>query len=288
MLEENPGIIHASLTAYGEQGPEAEIEGFDAVAWWSRTGLMDMVRAPGTMPGASVPGMGDHPTAVALYASIVTALLRRERTGQGSKVHTSLLANGLWSNSCWAQGAFVGVELPARDVVPPPTPFPNRVLYECSDGRLLQLSMIRTDEELDRFLVAAGLDDLLSDERFADPASRLENGLDLIGRIREVLATRPAPDWRAHFLEAGLSTSVVVHTQDVTSDPQLVPNGIVAAPTDPRVPAPLVINHPVNVEGLGRVGTRYAPEVGENTAEILAELGFDEASISDYAARGIT
>ncbi len=73
----NQSMIYASLTAYGEQGPERDREGFDLVAYWSRTGLMDLVRSDGAAPAHSLPGMGDHPTAVAMYANIVTALLRR-------------------------------------------------------------------------------------------------------------------------------------------------------------------------------------------------------------------
>ena len=102
----NPRVIYASLTAYGEKGPERDREGFDLVAYWARSGLMDAVRSPGSLPAQSLPGMGDHPTAVALYAAIVTALLRRERTGKGSMVHTSLIANGVWSASCIASAVF--------------------------------------------------------------------------------------------------------------------------------------------------------------------------------------
>ena len=100
-------MIYASLTAYGEEGPERDREGFDLVAYWSRSGLMNQMRHKGIEPFQAMAGMGDHPTGVALYASIVTALLKRERTGKGAKVHTSLLANGLWSASCFAQAAWV-------------------------------------------------------------------------------------------------------------------------------------------------------------------------------------
>ena len=72
---------------------------------------MDMVRATGdTEPALSMPGMGDHPTAMAMYAAILTALYRRQATGVGGEVSTSLLANGLWSNSCQVQGALCGVD----------------------------------------------------------------------------------------------------------------------------------------------------------------------------------
>ncbi|HCY05584.1 MAG TPA: carnitine dehydratase, partial [Gammaproteobacteria bacterium] len=70
----NKSMIYASLTAYGEDGPERERKGFDQVAYWARSGLMDLMRAPGSPPTQGLPGMGDHPTGIALYASIVTAL----------------------------------------------------------------------------------------------------------------------------------------------------------------------------------------------------------------------
>src|SRR5882757_8521248 len=77
----NPRLVYGSMTAYGEVGEEAHRTGFDATAYWARTGLMDMVRASAeTEPSRSMPGMGDHPTATALYAAIVTALYRREKT----------------------------------------------------------------------------------------------------------------------------------------------------------------------------------------------------------------
>src|SRR6476620_2919592 len=83
----NPRLIYASFTAYGEHGEEAAKTGFDSTAYWARTGLMDAVRADvDTHPARSAPGMGDHPSATGLYAAIVTALYRREKTGKGGVV----------------------------------------------------------------------------------------------------------------------------------------------------------------------------------------------------------
>src|ERR1700680_1741596 len=90
----NARLIYASFTGYGETGAEADKPGFDSNAYWARSGLMDMVRSEASAtPARSVPGMGDHPSAMALYAAIVTALYRRERTGRGAEVGSSLLAN---------------------------------------------------------------------------------------------------------------------------------------------------------------------------------------------------
>ena len=85
----NSRLIYASVTAYGERGEEAPRTGFDATALWARTGLMDLVRAaPDAPPPRSLPGMGDHPTGVSLFAAIMTALYERERTGRGTMVST--------------------------------------------------------------------------------------------------------------------------------------------------------------------------------------------------------
>ena len=284
----NDRMIYASLSAYGEDGPDARLEGFDGVAWWARTGLMDQVRAAGQIPGISVPGMGDHPTAVTMYAAIVTALIRRERTGKGGRVHTSLLANGLWSNACLASGAFVNADFPPFQETYTPHVIPSRDLYETSDGRLLQLYMVRTQDELDALLASIGRHDILADPRFDGMENRIANGVALISEIKKTIKTRTAAEWMAHFHKDGVPVTPVAKTPDVASDPQVHINGMVKQPTGPGVPSPVIIDHPINIDGMPTVGPRHAPEVGENTAEILAEMGFSAADIASMKSRGIT
>jgi formyl-CoA transferase len=283
----NPRMIYASLTAYGEDGPDAGREGFDGVAWWARTGLMDQVRAWGQAPGMSVPGMGDHPTAVTMYAMIVTALLRRERTGKGTRVHTSLLANGAWANGCYVQAALAGGTFERREGTPPDPISPNRVLFETSDGRLLQLYMIRTHEELDGLLIAAGRPDLLVDERFAAPAERAANMRAFIAELHAMFATRTASEWLSVFGQTGVNVTPVAQMEDIPTDGQLLASGALVIPSDPSVEMPLILNHPLHIDGLQFVGPRRAPSLGEHTAEILAELGMSTDSIADFQSRGI-
>src|SRR5204863_210308 len=83
----NTRLVYASISAYGETGEEAGKPGFDSIALWARTGLMDLVRAsPDVPPARSLPGMGDHPTGTALFAAIMAGLYHRERTGRGALV----------------------------------------------------------------------------------------------------------------------------------------------------------------------------------------------------------
>src|SRR6201987_1862577 len=101
----NPRLIYADLTGFGEKGPDADLPGFDITAYWARSGLLSMTRDAGAPPTWPVAGSGDNATAVGLYSAIVTALYRRERTGQGGQVTTSLLAEGVWSASVSIQAA---------------------------------------------------------------------------------------------------------------------------------------------------------------------------------------
>ena len=113
--EKYPRLIYASLTAYGEAGEEAGKTGFDATAYWARSGLMDEVRPDHrAIPARSVAGMGDRPTAMALYGAIVTALYRREKTGRGGEVRASLMASGMWANAYLIQAKLCGVDFPPR------------------------------------------------------------------------------------------------------------------------------------------------------------------------------
>ena len=281
----NPKLIYASLTAYGEDGPDKDREGFDLVAYWSRPGLMDSVRAPGAEPAQALPGMGDHPTAVALYAAIVTALLKRERTGEGSKVHTSLIANGLWSASCIAQAKFCDGDF--SNWRRPDNVTLLRALYETADHRWLQLTMVRSPEELQRFLEVLALDHLLHDERFATPEARLQHGPALVTLVKARVAEQPASHWIDACGEAGVPIAMIGTLDDLKTDPQLGINRIVVQPEDPNAARFPLIMHPVNVDGAGRADIRPSPEIGQHSADILVELGYQPAQIEALRSDGV-
>src|SRR6266498_275480 len=101
----NPRLIYADLTGFGEKGPDASLPGFDITAYWARSGLLSLTRDAGAPPTWPVSGSGDHATAVGLFSAIVMGLYRRERTGKGSYVTTSLLAVGVWACGVSIQAA---------------------------------------------------------------------------------------------------------------------------------------------------------------------------------------
>ena len=278
----NPRLVYASLTAYGEEGPERDREGFDLVAYWSRSGLMDLVRAPGAHPAPALPGMGDHPTAVSMYAGILTALLRRQKTGEGSYVHTSLLANGIWSASCIAQASFADAEFKRyRGML---GHLFTRVMYETKDHRWLQFTMVRAEEELDVMFTLLGMPEVLLDPRFTDPVERLHNGDQLVELIRPAVASRSSEEWMADFHAAGVPVALVGEVERLPDDVQVQSNEMLRDGADTGLNK--VVKHPVNVKDLPEKPVSRAPDMGEHTRQVLTELGYSDAQIAELQAQG--
>lgn len=283
LAELNPRMIYASLTAYGEHGPERDRKGFDQLAYWARSGLMDLMREPGTRPTQGLPGMGDHPTGVALYASIVTALLQRERTGRGGLAHTSLLANGLWSAAGIAQGVMAGGDVPAyRENADVPSAMMRP--YQARDGRWLQFNMIRNEDLLGRLLTALEVPELLTDPRFA-PERLFENRGALGDALQNVVAKRTSDEWLELFQERDLPVNRVAVIEECASDEQILANEM-AVPPPNEFDEPLLIRHPVNASNVSRAPMRRAPEPSEHADDILAELGYTSEEIAELRANG--
>ena len=281
LLALNPRLIYASLTAYGEQGDEAARTGFDSTVYWARTGLMDMVRATAdTEPARSVPGMGDHPSATALYAAIVTALYRREKTGKGGIAQTSLLQNGVWANACFIQTRLFGERVPHRAPrAQAPNPLANH--YRCRDGRWFIMALFNEQRQLLGFLAAIGCTHLAEDPRFATGAARKENARALVAILDEVFAQRDLAEWGAILDAAGVTFGVVGSVDETSSDAQLQRIGAVVPFADD---GGFTVSSPFHLDGEGKVPPRRAPSVGQHTDEVLREAGYSKTDIERLRA----
>ncbi|MBO0740642.1 MAG: CoA transferase [Hyphomicrobiaceae bacterium] len=284
LLALNPRLIYGSLTAYGERGDEAARTGFDSTVYWARTGLMDMVRATAeTEPARSVPGMGDHPSATALYAAIVTALYRRLKTGKGGIAQSSLLQNGAWANACFIQNRLFGEHVAHRAPrAQAPNPLANH--YRCRDGRWFIMALFNEQRQLGAFLAAIGCTHLAEDPRFATNAARKENAGALVAILDEIFAQRNLAEWGIILEAAGVTFGAVGSVDETSSDAQLQRSGALVSFADGKH---LTVSSPFHIEGEAKVAPRRAPSVGQHTDEALQEAGYSQTEILRLRALGV-
>src|SRR5262245_40320174 len=283
VVQWNPRLIYADLTGFGEKGLDASLPGFDIASYWARSGLLSMTRDAGAPPTLPVGGSGDNATAVGIYAAIVTALYRRERTGKGSYVTTSLLAEGIWSASVAIQAALSGAKFYApHDRKNPANAAFN--VYRAADGTWFVL--IVTADKLAAVAKAIGRPDLLTDARFSDPKKLVENMLQLTAILAEGFAPQPLSHGYEVVGGAHVTFGAVRGPQEVIEDPQLRVNDIVVPLEGAGGKLTSTISSPIQVHGVAKVSARRAPNLGEHTDEILKELGFDAKAIEGLRASG--
>ncbi|MDH3642366.1 MAG: CoA transferase [Gammaproteobacteria bacterium] len=283
---DNPRLIYAHLTGYGSAGPDAMKRAFDSTAWWARTGMMDLVRDPGQAPIMGVPGFGDHSSAMSLFGAIMLGLYRRERTGQGSYVSTSLVANGVWANGMQLQGVIAGFDLgEKRQQQGWSNPFTS--VYGSSDERFVLLTVINPGREWPQLCKALGREEWLEDERFADMRTLFRNRLELIEMIRAITASLSLDELTDRLDAHDITYGVVSQMSEVVTDPHLRANDIIVATESDDESYPVTIASPITVAEEPKRSAGPAPEIGEHSSEILAELGMREEDIAALIATGV-
>ena len=283
VVQWNPQLIYADLTGFGERGPDADLPGFDITSYWARSGLLSMTRDAGAPPTWPVGGSGDNATAVGLYSAIVTALYRRERTGKGSYVTTSLLAEGVWSASVAIQAALVGAKFSGlHDRTHPANAALN--VYRAADGTWFVL--IVAPDKLAAVAKAIGRPDILTDPRFSDPAKLTANMPQLAAILDEVFGAQPMAHWYEVFSGLHVTFGAVRGPQEVIDDPQLRLNDMVVPLEGAGGKLTSTVSSPFQVHGVAKAPARRAPDLGEHNEAILQELGFDAKDIDGLRASG--
>src|SRR5881396_2427857 len=281
----NPRLIYADLTGFGENGPDANLPGFDITAYWARSGLLSLTRDAGAPPTWPVSGSGDNATAVGLYSAIVTALYRRERTGKGSYVTTSLLAEGVWAASVSIQAALCNAKFfGLHDRTHPANAALN--VYRASDGTWFVLIIM--PDKLAAVAKAIGRTDLLTDPRFSDPAKLMANMPQLTVILDQVFGAKPMAYWYEVLSGVHVTFGAVRGPQEVINDPQLRMNDIVVPLEGAGGKLTSTISSPIQVHGVSKVPAKRAPDLGEHNEEVLQQLGFSKSEIDGLRASGAT
>ena len=282
----NPRLVFGHITGYGDEGPEADRRAFDVTGWWARSGMMEFVRDPDQTPLMPAPGMGDHSTATALFGAIMSGLYKRERTGEGCHVSTSLAANGVWANGMALQGVAAGNDL-AEHRQQAGWVNPLSAAYGCADGSYLVLTMINTAREYPQLCAALGHPEWLQDERFSDIRQAMRNRGDLQQMVSDAFAQIDYAEAARRLDDEGITYSKVQTMSEVLVDPQLRAAGIVIETGDTQGDYELTISSPINMVGEVKKAPQRAPDIGANSLSVLRELDFAEDYIQSLIGAGI-
>lgn len=281
-----PNIIHASLTGYGADGPEADRLAYDMTAFFARGGIQSLVREPGGGPAAFRPGQGDHTSSLSILASVLAALRLRDQTGEGQTVEVALMHVAAWTIGSDITTTLVtghNPELFAR----PTWPSPLTCRFQCADSRWVAFTMPDRVRFWPGFCRALGRPDWIDDERYNNPEGQAEHAVDLIAACDEIFATADLAEWTERLDTEHLTWAPVQSPEDIAADPQAEALGILHLVEDHPDGAYFTVNAPFKIRD-ANVGIRgRAPQLGEHSREILLGSGLDETEIDTLIAEGV-
>jgi crotonobetainyl-CoA:carnitine CoA-transferase CaiB-like acyl-CoA transferase len=269
-----PNIVYGRNTGRGTKGPHAELGGFDATSFWSRSGLAMAASAPDQpVPTTMVaPAFGDSLTGFALASGVVTALLKRERTGEGTVVDSALLATGMWAMQTAVTGScLIGAEEFRRPQRGANAPLVNS--YRTKDGRFIHLCLDQ-QHYWPSFCDGVGRPEWKTDPLIATHEAREANAKYCVDLIDELFAERTFAEWKEVLSGQRGPFDPVQKTGELAQDPQVIANGYLAEIEDDAGRTLRLVAPPVQFDG-APYRTSRGPDHGGHTDEVLAELGYN-------------
>ena len=282
----NPRLVHATLTGYGLEGPDAARPGYDVTAFFGRGGVTRTVTPPDGSPPRAPTAQGDHTTGLAMVASILAALRLAEQTGEMQVVDVSLLATALWSMATDIAPSLVDRRpLRTRGRREELNALVNR--YPCAEGGWIIVNMPE-GHWWPRFCETIGEPEWGSDADFDTPKKRYDRMAEIVDRIDGIMSTRTAKEWGQIFDDAGLIWGPVQTIPDVVDDPQARAMGMFVEQEFPDGRGTFdTVAVPIRIAGadIGPRGT--APALGADTDHVLSELGLSPEEIAALRSDGI-
>jgi crotonobetainyl-CoA:carnitine CoA-transferase CaiB-like acyl-CoA transferase len=286
LAAQNPRLVYARVSGYGERGPDRDRQAYDLGAFWSRAGIAAALTPPGDAPPYMRGGFGDHSTGVATVAGIMGALYARERSGKGQLVATSLMRTGIY-----VLGFDLNTVLRLGSTHPQPRretyPNPLTACFRTKDDRWFWLLGLEADRHWPDLVRAVERPEWLDDPRFAHIGVRLRHGVELMRALDAIFATRTRDEWAARFDAAGMWWAPVQSPDEVVADPQAQAAGAFVDVPMPDGGTARMVATPVEFGDTPARPRGPVPEAGQHTEEVLLELGYDWEAIAGLKERKV-
>ncbi len=285
---DSPEIIYVRGTAFGPRGPDAGRGGYDAGAYWSRTGMQHILTPPeSAFPQVARPAFGDVVGGLGIAAAVGAALYRRVTTGETSVIDASLLASGMWQVQVDLMNACLDdVETPRLTPGRHDAWNPLMLPYRTADGRFIALQMLAPDQHWQELCKTLGEPEMANDPRFADLDARRHNAPACIEWLDAVFAKRSLEEWQRVLADFDGGWVTVQQPQEVAGDPQVEANAYLRSVDVGNGASLPMVASPVQFDEQPNRPTR-GPEHGEHTEAVLLELGLDWDEIGGLKQRRV-
>ncbi len=278
----HPRLIHCVANGFGSDGPYGGRAAYDD-AIQAASGYADLIGRVTGRPGFSPAVVADKVCALHVVQAVMAALFFRERTGQGQTIEVPMFETMVAFNLAEHHGGAI-FEPPLGDVGYVRAMNPYRRPYRCADGWACLLPY--TDANWRDFFTFVGRPELAQDPRFAEHGERIAHSSELYGLVEEQAPNHTVAQWLAFCELHSIPALSVMDLARAHEDPHLVAVDLLPVVEHPTEGPYRRVRDSVRYDTMDTSLRRHAPNPGEHTAEVLAELGWDRASIEALAAVG--
>jgi crotonobetainyl-CoA:carnitine CoA-transferase CaiB-like acyl-CoA transferase len=283
LKDDHPGLIYASVTGYGLEGPDADLPGFDVAAFWARAGVAALMTPKGVEPFPVRTGLGDHTCALATALGILAAAFSRTQTGKGRLVESSLLRSGVYALSGdMAILLRLGRVASTRQRKASRVPLVN--FFRTREGRWVCLMPRNSRTDWPKIAAAADRPDLIEDERFRTDAARQANVEAVVEALDEGFSGLAFDEVARRLTAADVVWSPVQSAREVAADPQAHAAGCFVQAVDGSGAGFTAPATPIRFSDFDSGPKGRAPNLGEHTRGVLIGAGLSMAEVDAMIA----
>ena len=278
----NPRLIYASITGFGQDGPYSDRAGYDYIIQ-GMGGLMSITGLPDGVPGGGPMRVGvavvDLFTGLYTCAAIISALYRREKSGEGAHIDMALFDTQLAMLANQASNALVSGDDPPRQGNTHPNIVPYQ-LFEATDQPII--IAVGNERQFARLAQMCGHPEWADDERFASNGARVANREEMVRLVSRAIAQKPASEWLAQLEAAGIPAGPINRISQALSDVQAQHRQMVRT-----ISGTPLVGSPVRLDGTRAETDLPPPALGEHTQDVLAKLGIAPAEAARLRSAGV-
>ena len=272
-----PRLVWAALDGFGTVGPMKDDPGFDIVAFFAGTGLMIDYCEANSAPLQPAIAFGDFTTGGTLAGGIAAALFQREKTGKGEKVMISLMGQSLFNQANTIMTANMGNDPYPKSRLKPSSPLINN--FRCKDGQWVMISILDYNRYIGAISEMIGHPEIMQDPRFNEIVEGKKHSAELTVLLDEWFSTHDYAEVGQKLKDADIAHNRIKHLTDMPDDEQAKANNYIYwAPSRNGKPM-LCVASPIKFGNIDLPPHKFAALLGENSAEILKEIGYSDEKI---------